>query len=173
MSKPGPKPKPSNVHFLHGNPSKKRASELLDDFRPDVELPSCPKHLEAEARAEYKRLGRELERYGLMSKLDRGVLAMAATEWSRYVWAEQRIAALNAEHPDRPEKGLVDITPNGFRQMSVYLIISRKAMELYLKFIAEFGGTPSARTRVSPSSPQLGLPGIEGQPDKPRLGMFA
>ncbi len=173
MSKPGPRPKPSNVHYLHGNPSKKPEAALLNEFKPDVELPDCPRVLAKAAKAEYHRLGVELERYGLVSKLDRGVLAMMATEWARYEWAERRIAELNRDD-EAGEAGLVDKTPNGFKQMSVYLIISRKAMELYLKLATEFGLTPSARTRVTPgNSTQLALPGIDDKPEAPTLAMFA
>lgn len=165
MTTPGPKPKPDRVHYLNGNPSKKPLTGLLDGFQPDAELPECPKHLHDEASAEYRRLGEQLNRYHMVSQLDRGVLAMAAVEWARHVWAESKIAATNAVDPNG-EAGLVDVTPNGFKQMSVYLIISRKAMELYLKFCTEFGLTPSSRTRVTPANPQLQLPGLASSDDE-------
>lgn len=164
--KPGPRPLPSNVHYLRGNPSKKPLAELSDDFSPDIELPKCPQHLGREAKKEYQRLGLELERYGLMSKLDRNALAMAAVEWARHVWAEEKIEELNRKD-EAGEKGLVDKTPSGYKQQSVYLQISRKAMEIYLKFAAEFGLTPSARSRVPADGNQLALPGIEAKPDAP------
>lgn len=175
--KPGPKPTSAKVHYLHGNPSKLPASRLLDEFSPDVALPKCPPHLKGPAAAEYKRLGAELERYGLMSELDRGVLAMMATEWSRHVWAEKRIAEINAADPEG-ERGLVDKTPNGYQVQSVYLQISRKAIEIYHRLALEYGLTPAARTRVPPPAMQIPLPGIE-QPNqaaaggKPTLSSFA
>jgi P27 family predicted phage terminase small subunit len=173
--KPGPKPHPKVTHIRHGNASKFNESQLLSDFRPDVELAQCPKHLQGAAREEYNRLGAELLRYGLVSKGDRGVLAMMATEWSRHVWAEQKIAAANAKDEDG-EAGLVEETPQGYRMQSVYLQISRKSIELYHKLAAEFGLTPSARTRVTPgATPQLGLPGVEAPagPKRPTLASFA
>lgn len=172
--KPGPKPNPKVTHLRHGNPSKMTESQLLSDFRPDVALPRCPKHLKDEARREYQRLGQELRRYGLVSELDRGVLAMMAEEWSRHVWAEEKIAQAN-EADAAGEAGLVEKTPQGYRMQSVYLQISRKSIELYHKLAAEFGLTPSARTRVTPgATPQMGLPGVEAAtPARPSLASFA
>lgn len=167
---------PSKVHFLNGNPSNKPIGELLDEFSPDVELPTCPQHLKDEARREYSRIGKELERYGLISKLDRGVLAMCAAQWARYVWAEKRIAEINAADPES-ERGFIDRTPNNYKVMSVYLVISRDASSMYLKLCSELGLTPAARSRVKASnSPQLQLPGMpaaDGSEDRPSLRSFA
>lgn len=166
--------KPSNVHFLGGNPSKKSLGALLDEFTPDVELPECPKHLRDEAKREYARLGDELERYNLVSKIDRGVLAMLATTWARYVWAETKIREHNAADP-KGERGLVDRTPNAYKVMSVYLQISNAAIAQYLKLAGEFGLSPAARSRVKPvEASQLQLPGMEGeQAGGPTLRSFA
>ncbi len=151
---------PSKVHYLHGNPSKIPAADLHDGFQPDVELPDCPSVLKGEAAKEYRRLGEELQRYGLVSKVDRGTLAMISTEWARYVWAEEKIREANKGDP-AGERGLVDRTPNDYKVMSVYLQISRGAIALYLKMAAEFGLTPAARSRVKPGDGgQMPLPGM-------------
>jgi P27 family predicted phage terminase small subunit len=157
---------PSKVHYLGGNPSKKSTGDLLDEFQPDVELAKCPSHLKAEARREYARLGEELERYGLISTIDRDTLAMIATQWARYVWAENQIHKLN-EADARGEAGLVDRSPNGYKVQSVYLQISNKAIEVYTKLAAEFGLTPAARSRVKAGTPQMHLPGMGDEPGRP------
>lgn len=166
---------PSNVHYLHGNPSKKSAAALLGEFQPDVELAKCPPHLKAEAKKEYLRLGEELVRYNLVSKIDRGVLAMLATVWARYVWAEDKIAQLNADDPHH-ERGYIGLTPNNYQVMSVHLQISNAAISLYVKMAGEFGLTAAARTRVKPSDGvQMPLPGVPERPetDAPSLRSFA
>ncbi len=155
---------PSKVHYLAGNPSKKPTGDLLDEFAPDVELAKCPSHLKADARREYLRLGEELERYGLISSIDRDTLAMIATQWARYVWAENKIRELNEQDP-KGERGLVDRSPNGYKVHSVYLQISNKAIEVYTKLAAEFGLTPAARSRVKAGTPQMPLPGMGGESD--------
>lgn len=179
--KPGPKPTPSNVHFLHGNASKKPAPELLEQFRPEVELPAAPPFLNLKgaglvaAKKEYLRLGEELLRYRRVSELDRGALAHIAVEWGMYVWAIEKIAKANRTDP-AGEKGMVEVTTTGYRKQSVYFEIKNKSLDNYLRLGAEFGLTPSARAReIAPGvdAPQLGLPGIEAPAGAPTLRSFA
>lgn len=165
---------PSNVHYLNGT-KPGRTADLLDEFRPDVELPGLPAWVQGEAAAEYERIGQQLVRYGLVSALDRGVLVMMACEWARYVWAEMKIGSENAADTRRGERGLVDTTPNGFKVQSVYLQISRAALGTYMKLASEFGLTPSARSRVKAGAGgQMPLPGMDedGQ-GAPTLRSFA
>lgn len=170
---------PGNVHFLHGNPSKKPLTTLLDEFSPDAALPKLPAWVKDEARAEYKRLGAELERYRIISELDRGVLVQCACEWARIVWLEKKIAAANEADTVNHEAGLVARTPNNFRVMSVEIQLLRQAQGIYLKMLGELGCTPASRSRVKPSDGgQIPLPGFEqpggaAQPDRPRLSSFA
>ncbi len=163
---------PANVHMLHGNPSKLSAAALLDgELRPPVEIPPCPAHLADEARKEWRRITRHLEVLGLISQIDRAALAGYCTAWGEYVWAENRIAAFNGPDESRatPEARAADKTgerariwetPSGYKQMSPFLQIRNRAMEMMAKFLAEFGMSPAARSRVTPSDNQLPLPGV-------------
>lgn len=171
MGERGPKPAPAKLHLLRGNPSKLPLASLLDDVvRPAVAIPECPAHLDDEARAEWVRIGVHLQKLGLVSEIDRAALAAYCTAWSDYVWASNRIAALNEGEPSG-ERGRVWDTPSGYKQMSVPLQIRNRALEVMMKALAEFGMSPSARSRVTPSDPQLGLPGME-QPRVGGWGMF-
>lgn len=164
---------PANVHVLHGNPSKKSAASLLDgELRPPVEVPSCPKHLGDEARKEWRRITRHLEDLGLISQIDRAALAGYCSTWADYVWAERRIAELNGADPRRPnvvaqaadktgERGRIWDTPSGYKQISVPMQIRNRALEMMGKFLAEFGMSPAARSRVTTSNVQRSLPGME------------
>lgn len=76
MGQRGPKPLPANVHQLRGNASKKPIGAILDEFRPEVEIPDFPSWIWPEAKKEWKRVSYELERYGLVSKLDRAALVL-------------------------------------------------------------------------------------------------
>jgi hypothetical protein len=89
------------VHLLRGNPSKKSAAQLRDAISPDVEIPTCPRHLGAEARKEWKRISVELEKLGLIAQIDRAALSMYCTAWGRHVDAENKIR-------ERGERGLVE-----------------------------------------------------------------
>lgn len=166
MGQRGPKPLPANVHLLRGNPGKKALASLLDDVvRPDVAVPPCPQHLEPEARAEWKRIAPHLRRLGLISQIDRAALTGYCVAWGRHVWAERRIKELSEGDATR-DKGYIGVTPSGYQQISVHTQMSNRALELMAKFLAEFGMSPAARSRVTASDPQLGLPGL----DKPAEG---
>jgi len=164
MARPGPTPLPSNVHSLRGNPSKKPLHELLDDFQPQVEIPSCPPHLWAEAKKEWKRITPLLQRYGLVSKIDRAALALYCQTWARWVWAEQMLtraqrdaARRMKDADDRGEvytggDGLTVPTPGGHVTYSPHWVIANKAMEQVHKFLHSFGMKPDARSAVTLST---------------------
>ncbi|HKO87893.1 MAG TPA: phage terminase small subunit P27 family [Burkholderiales bacterium] len=168
MAKPGPRPLPQNVHLLKGNPSKKSMASLLDDVvRPDVAIPPCPKELSKDARAEWGRIAPHLAALGLISEIDRAALAAYCSAWGTFIWAERRIAAFNKEKQDKTgEAALIWDTPSGYKQMSVTLQIRNRSMEQMKGFLAEFGMSPAARSRVTQSDPrgvgqQNELPGME------------
>lgn len=164
MGQRGPKPLPANVHLLRGNPSKKTASQLQDGVCPVVEIPDAPKHLKGESLKEWKRITVELEKLWLISQIDRAALAMYCTAWGRHADAENKLRELGAD-------GLVSETPNGFQVQSAWLNISNKAMEQCLKYLSEFGMSPSARSRVTPGELQGELfAGTEHE--KPTTGSF-
>ena len=162
----GPKPVPANLHLLRGNPSKKALGALLDEtVRPPVDIPGCPEHIEGEARAEWDRITPHLYALGLISQIDRAALAAYCDAWGEYVWACWRIKALN-EDDATGERGRVWDTPSGYKQISVLQQIRNRSLDQLKAFLAEFGMSPSARSRVTASDAQLGLPGM----DQPKAG---
>lgn len=158
MGQRGPKPIPANVHLLKGNPSKKRLSTLADGARVPIEIPACPPVLDAEAKREWKRISHELEKLGLIAKVDRGPLAVYCAAWSRWVKAEKKLKSLD-------DAGLIETTPNGYQQIGVWLQISNRAAEQIKSYMSEFGMTPSARVRVN-VSPQFDLFGDDSDGEK-------
>ena len=171
MGSRGPKPLPANVHMLRGNPSNKPLASLLDDVvRPDVAIPKCPVR-SAAFRKEWKRISSHLAQLGLVSELDRAMLTGYCTAWADLEWAEERIAALNADDPTG-ERGRVDATPSGYKQIGVLMQIRNRALADLKTFAAEFGMSPAARSRVTPSDPQLSLPGVSAKPAEGGWGAF-
>lgn len=164
MGKPGPKPLPSNVHMLRGNPSKKPLVSLLDEFQPEVELPGFPSWTWPEAKKEWKRIGAELERYGLVSKLDRAALVLYCQAWAKMVWAEQMLSrAMKDAEAKRTEAeakgeeysggdGIMIRTASGNFTYSHHWVVGNKAAQQVKDFIALFGLSPSHRTSVSVSN---------------------
>ena len=170
MGQRGPKPLPGNVHVLRGNPSKKPLASLLDDVvRPDVAIPKKPKGLRPEAEAEWKRISAHLAVLGLISEIDRAALMGYCIAFGEVEWANKRIAQMDAEDPSG-DRARIWENAGGYKQISVLIQHRNRQLELLRQFGAEFGMSPSSRSRVTASDPQLGLPGVEPKPDEPKAG---
>ena len=157
----GRKPTPVALKLIRGNPGNRPLN--LDEFRPAVEIPPEPEYIAANtaAHGEWERITAEFVKYGLISQVDRAALAFYCINWARHSEAEEMIEkAAKASNGS----GLFVKTPNGYPVQSPWLAVSNKSMELCRVFLAEFGMTPAARSRVRLSDPQLPLPGIDGVP---------
>jgi P27 family predicted phage terminase small subunit len=175
MGQRGPQPEPTALKLVKGNSGHRPIRALLDEFMPEVEIPDAAPWMWAEAKLEWDRITPELEKYGLVSKLDRGSLIQLCQEWAKYCWAEQKIIEKNKADP-LGEAGMISTSPSGYRMPSAEVQQSRSSLEIYGKLCAQFGLTPSGRTRVTPSDNQAFLPGMEPGADKPKLaglGKFA
>jgi P27 family predicted phage terminase small subunit len=133
----GRKPKPTALKLVDGNPGRRpiRGSEP----KPPATRPTCPAHLSPTAKAEWKRLAGALSEIGLLTQIDRTVLAAYCQAYGRWVEAERRLA----ETPPLLK------TPAGYVQVSPWVTISNKQVELMTRLMAELGLTPSARSRLA------------------------
>lgn len=137
----GRKPKPTALKRLAGNPGKRPLNEREPQFAPT--LPPCPRHVTGEARREWRRVGRELLRHGVLATVDRAALAAYCVAYARWVEAEAQVAKL----------GTIVKTSNGNLIQNPYLAVANRAMEQMTKLAAEFGMTPSSRSRVQVAEP--------------------
>lgn len=178
MGQRGPKPLPGNVHLLRGNASKKPIGALLDEFQPEVEIPSFPSWIWPEAKKEWKRISTELERYGLISKLDRAALVLYCQAWAKMVWAENQLSRamkLADEARQLAEAkgeeytggdGLMVKTANGNFTYSHHWVVGKHAASQVKRYLDLFGLSPSARSRVSTSDNRQGQLFEEGSQDQ-------
>ena len=170
MGARGPAPQSATVHVLRGNPSKKPFADLVAELKPEVEIPSCPQWIWPEAKKEWRRIAHELQRYGLISRLDRAALVLYVQAWAKMVWAEKalsramalaeekRLAAEEAGEDYAGGDGIMVKTPNGNLTYSHHWVVGRRASEDVNRYLALFGLSPSSRTRVAPSdNRQAGL----------------
>jgi phage terminase small subunit len=177
MGQRGPKPLPANVHLIRGNASKKPLAGMIDEFRPEVEIPSFPSWIWPEAKKEWKRISVELERYGLISKLDRTALVLYCQAWAKMVWAENmltramkaaeeaRRAAEEAGQPFDGGDGLMIKTANGNFTYSHHWVVGKHAATEVRRYLDLFGLSPSSRSRVSTSDNRQGGLFEEGTQD--------
>jgi P27 family predicted phage terminase small subunit len=135
----GPPKKPTAWRRAEGNRGK-RAWNHAEPKPPDG-TPECPEHLSDEARAEWHRLVESLVGMGVITIVDRAVLAAYCQAYGRWVEAEQKLR----------ETPLLFKTPSGYVQQSPWLNIANRQMELMGRYMAEIGLTPASRSRIKAS----------------------
>lgn len=141
----GRKPTPTHLKLVTGNPGKRKLNAR--EPMPARSMPEPPPHLAEEAKAEWARISEELYRLGLLTKADRAALAAYCQSYARWVKAESAVAKM-AER-DELTGGLMIKTTNGNAIQNPLIGIANKAMGDMMRYAAEFGMTPSARSRIT------------------------
>lgn len=144
--------KPTKLKKLEGNPGKRPLNKF--EPQPEVEKPSCPAWLCYEAKVEWKRIVPKLMALGLLTRIDRAALAAYCQAYGRWAKAEKALKALEEKFEStwniNAGGGLCYQTmPNGNWVTHPLVHVANRAMEQMQKFLAEFGMTPVARTRIS------------------------
>lgn len=147
--KPGTKPKPTQLKLVEGNRGKRPLNRK--EPRTVTALPTAPAHLTADALEEWNRVAHWLHRIGLLSEVDRAALAAYAQAYGRWVQAERAIAKMAEK--DQLTGGLMIKTTNGNAIQNPLVGTANKAAADMMRYAAEFGMTPSARTRIAAEAP--------------------
>ena len=137
----GRRPKPTLLKVISGNPGKRPLNSR--EPRPAIALPTCPAHLNPSAKAEWKRLARELHHIGILSNLDRAAFAAYCQAYGRWVEAEKKLK----------ETPAILKMPSGYLQQNPWLTIATKQLELLHRFSCELGLSPASRSRVTTIQP--------------------
>ena len=147
-SKPGPKPKPSGIHKLEGGRKKTHRKKKDAGSEPNPEkykrVPWAPKHLDKIASNEWRRMAKIYFPTGIMTKMDKTGLELYCAAYSVWRGASDKII----------KHGTVIKAQSGFPVQSPYLQIVNKQQAIMQKWLAEFGGTPSSRSRVTIEKPK-------------------
>jgi P27 family predicted phage terminase small subunit len=93
-----------------------------------------------DARAKWQEAAQEWQL--VLTASDRDALRLYCEAWAEMLNAQRRVE----------EDGAMILTPNGMVQKSPWLTKLEHCREFCRKMLAEFGGSPSARQRVSGSS---------------------
>lgn len=152
MAQRGPKTKPTQLKVLSGTARKHRLN--ANEPHPEVARPEAPDHLTPAARLEWERVIEQTVSLGIMTELDRGALAAYCQAYGRWVTAETALTRMAEK--DVVTEGLIIRTKAGNAIQNPLVGAANKAMADMVRYAAEFGLTPSARTRVAGVDPADG-----------------
>jgi len=151
----GRKPKPTKLKELEGNPGRRALP--TDEPQTVPGLPPCPEFLDEDAKSVWQVTGKYLADAGILGQQDALSFAFYCIVVTMAVEAYQRIKAEGAllnppsENLDQMMLGegakRREVDP-GRKQRNPQLEILNKCIEQILKFSAEFGLTPSSRSRI-------------------------
>lgn len=132
----GPPPKPTALKVLQGNPGRRKLNDA--EARPEAAVPDCPPELSEIARREWERVAAELHGLGLLTRIDRGLLAGYCSAYGDFIQAEARIRAVG---------NLVPAATGGVKISPIYRM-KKMALEDMHRCAVEFGMSPASRSRV-------------------------
>ncbi len=131
------RPKPTALKVLAGT-----RSDRVNAAEPVAPVGAvAPDHLDDLARAEWSRIAPILDSMRVLTAADSSALAIYCQTYSRWAQAEDKIR----------ERGLIELTEKGQPLVSPYVRIARDAMAQCQRMLAEFGCTPSSRSRIHTS----------------------
>lgn len=135
------KAKPTALKKLQGNPGKRPLNKY--EPKPDNTKPRCPSHLNASAKAEWKRMATKLHDIGLLTYIDKAALAAYCQAYGRWVEAEKVVK----------KTGILYTTEKGNIIQHPSVGVANTAMRDMMKYASEFGMTPSARSKIKVDAP--------------------
>jgi len=148
----GRKPKPTKLKLVQGNPGKRPLNDA--EPQPESGAPACPAWLDKISKAKWRSVAPELEKIGVLTKIDGATLAAYCKNYSRWVVAEKILTEKGTTYESKTAKGtIIRVRPE--------LKIAEEAMRQMRAFASEFGLTPSSRTRLKGTSGQINLPGMD------------
>lgn len=136
MAQSGPKPLPRNIVALRG--SKDAIGKTNGLPEPEVVIPDPPDDMTDAAKAAWLTFAKQLAGMRVMTKADVASLQMLCETWARWKEATK----------DVTKNGFMLKSPNGYPIQNPMLAVANKAQAQCLALLAEFGLTPSSRSRI-------------------------
>lgn len=137
----GRKPKPSRIKAIEGNPGKRPIN--AKEPKPKGELPPAPAHLRAGARKAWARLASRLETSGIATAIDAIALEVLCEAYADLLEARRKLKRFGSNYYET-----VNQAGGKMHRAHPALAAVRDADRRLRGWLAEFGMTPSARSRV-------------------------
>lgn len=142
----GRKPKPTALREFEGNPGKRPLNKR--EPQPGG-IPTCPSGLDPEAKKEWRRVSRELISTGVLTSVDRAILAAYCKAWSLWHQATKEFEELRQKAAAEGKSNLLFRTKTGYVAQHPLIGTINSAAEQIRKLGSELGLTPSSRARLS------------------------
>ena len=134
---PRPKPTPTKLKALKGNPGKRPLNKDEPEFTEIDDKP--PGSLGKIGMAEWVRVVDEMRESGVLTKVDEKILWGYCHHFSIAERAVNEMAKTK----------LILKSPNGYPIQNPYLSIQNKSLSMMKSFAAELGITPSSRSGIT------------------------
>lgn len=141
MGKRGPKPTPREILKLRGS---RRAGYNPDQPDPPAGRPKMPSGMPDAAKTKWREIVKQLVDLGVVARLDATMLEQFCRAWAHAQTCEQWIAEHGSVFVRRDKEGRI-ASATTFPQV----VELRHLREYIQRTAAEFGLTPSSRTRIS------------------------
>ncbi len=136
----GRKPLPTHLKVVKGTARAHRLNH--EEPKPAVSMPEPPSFLDARCRQRFMELAALLAAQGIMTELDASALGRYCVVWCRWLDAEQEIRS----------RGAVVKTAGGNVIQNPFLPVANRCLAQMAQLEAEFGMTPSSRSRIRAES---------------------
>jgi len=137
---------PFVLRALRGNPGK-RPTKPEPQPEQTIDVPEPPGFIAGYAADEWWRTAPELHRLGLLTRMDISALAAYCHAFGQWQMAAEALATMQANDPIM--NGMIIKTKFGDAAMNPLVSIARKHAGDVIRYSAEFGLTPVARTRLA------------------------
>ena len=135
MARMGRPPKPTAVKELEGNPGKRKLNK--NEPKPRKNSPACPPWLIPEAKKEWRRLSKQMEKLGTLTEVDMAAFAGYCQSYARWKEAEDVIT----------QHGPIYKSSNGVQQLP-QVNMAQNYLKVMARLAEQFGLTPSSRSRI-------------------------
>lgn len=133
---PGPRPKPTHLKILHGNPGGKPLNK--HEPKPAGDLKDAPGHFDAELRAAWDCAIKHAPR-GLLKKCDSAILET----WCAALVLQRRSLV------ELMKSGVAVPSKEGKDSQSPHLLALAKCSQIMLRATDHLGFSPASRSRIT------------------------
>jgi len=155
MGKRGPKPKPTYLKLLEGNPGK----QAVPRKEPKPEgVGRMPGWLHEIAKRFWRRRAPELERLGLLTASDSETFAAVCQDYALWQVAEKELAKGGA---------VLTAKNSGYEMPSPWVAIAKQRRDAFVREASAFGMTPSGRVGLVAKGDVKKNAAIEALENKP------